>query len=36
MEEYRGVTLMSTAYKLYAAVLAERMREEIEGKADTA
>lgn len=32
MEEYRGVTLMSTAYKLYAAVLAERMREEIEGK----
>lgn len=34
VEEYRGVTLMST-YKLYAAVLAERMREEIEGKGMT-
>lgn len=32
VEEYRGVTLMSTAYKLYAAVLAERMREKIERK----
>lgn len=32
VKEYKRVTLMSTAYKLYAAVLAERMREEIEGK----
>lgn len=29
VEEYRGVTLMSTLYKVYAAVLAERLREEL-------
>lgn len=28
--DYRGVTLMPTAYKIYAAVLAERIKEEIE------
>lgn len=30
MEEYREVTLTQTAYKVYAAVLAERFREEVE------
>ncbi|XP_076301434.1 uncharacterized protein LOC143219315 [Lasioglossum baleicum] len=29
---YRGVTLTQTAYKIYAAVLAERIREEVERK----
>ncbi|XP_076287327.1 uncharacterized protein LOC143212411 [Lasioglossum baleicum] len=29
---YRGVTLTQTAYKIYAAVLAERVREEVERK----
>lgn len=33
VEEYRGVTLMQTAYKIYAAVLADRLREEVESKA---
>lgn len=32
VEEYRGVTLMSTLYKVYESVLAERLREEIENK----
>ena len=32
VEDYRGVTLMQTAYKIYAAVLAERLRKEIEEK----
>lgn len=32
MEEYRGVTVTQTAYKVYTAVLAERLRMEIEGK----
>lgn len=32
VEEYRGVTLMTTVYKLYAAVLAERLREDLEGR----
>jgi len=31
-EDYREVTLMSTLYKIYATVLAERLREEVEGK----
>jgi len=31
-EYYRGVTLMSTLYKIYATVLAERLREEVESK----
>lgn len=30
--DYRGVTLTQTAYKIYAAVLAERLREEVKGK----
>lgn len=30
--DYRGVTLMPTAYKIYAAVLAERLKEAIERK----
>lgn len=30
--EYRGVTLMPTLYKIYAAVLAERLKEKIERK----
>jgi len=29
---YRGVTLLYTAYKVYAAILAVRLKEEIEGK----
>ncbi|XP_076291061.1 uncharacterized protein LOC143214209 [Lasioglossum baleicum] len=31
-ENYRGFTLLQTAYKVYAAILAERLREEVEGK----
>lgn len=30
--DHRGVTLMPTLYKVYAEVLAERLREEVEGK----
>ncbi|XP_077280504.1 uncharacterized protein LOC143907534 [Temnothorax americanus] len=30
--DYRGVTLAQTAYKVYAAVLAERLRKEVEEK----
>jgi len=32
VKDYRGVTIMPTIYKIYAAVLAERLREDIEGK----
>lgn len=32
VEEYRGVTLTQTAYKIYVAILAERLRREVEGK----
>lgn len=32
VENYREVTLLQTTYKIYAAVLAERLREEVEGK----
>ncbi|XP_076657564.1 uncharacterized protein LOC143361793 [Halictus rubicundus] len=32
VKDYRGVTLLQTAYKVYAAILAERLREELEGK----
>lgn len=32
VEEYRGVTLMTTFYKIYMMVLAERVRKECEGK----
>lgn len=32
VEEYRGKTLMQTAYEVYAAVLAERLKEEVETK----
>lgn len=32
VEEYREVTLMQTAYKMYASVLPERLRNEIEKK----
>lgn len=32
VEDYRGVTLMSTLYKVYTSVLAERLREEVEEK----
>lgn len=32
VEEYRGVTLAQTAYKVYTAVLAEILRDEMEGK----
>lgn len=31
-EGYKGVTLLVTAYKVYAMVIAERVREEMEGK----
>lgn len=30
VEDYRGVTIMPTLYKIYAAVLEERLREEVE------
>ncbi|XP_025160987.1 uncharacterized protein LOC112589978 [Harpegnathos saltator] len=32
VKEYRGVTLMPSLYKVYAKVLAERLKEELEGK----
>lgn len=32
MEKYRGVPLISTLYKVYIEVLAERLREEVKGK----
>ncbi|XP_067208444.1 golgin subfamily A member 6-like protein 25 [Linepithema humile] len=32
VEEYRGVTLMSSCYKIYAITLAERLRREVEEK----
>lgn len=32
MEEYRGVTIIPTLYKIYAAVLEGRMRKEVEGR----
>lgn len=32
VEEYRGVTLMSTLYKVYMGLLAERVKEEMKGK----
>lgn len=33
VEEYRGVMLMATLNKIYASVLEERLREEVEQKA---
>lgn len=32
MGDYRGVTIMPTLYKIYTTALAERLREEVEGK----
>ena len=32
VKDYRGITLTQTAYKVYASVLAERIRVEVEGK----
>lgn len=32
IEEHRGVTLLPTAYKVYASVLANKLRKEIEEK----
>lgn len=32
VSDYRGVTRTQTAYKIYATVLAERLRKEMEGK----
>lgn len=32
VEEYRGVTLTQTAYKIYTSVLAERLTKEVEEK----
>jgi len=32
VEDYRGVMLMPTLYKVYAGVLGERLREEIDRK----
>ena len=32
VKEYRGITLMPTLYKVYAKILAERLKEEIEEK----
>jgi len=32
VEEYRGVSLTTSLYKVYASVLANRLREEVEGK----
>lgn len=33
VEEYRGMTLMATLYKIYASASEERLREEVEQKA---
>lgn len=30
VEDYREITLMSSAYKIYTMILAERLREEME------
>jgi len=32
VENYRGVTLMPSMYKIYTTILAKRLREEVEGK----
>lgn len=32
VEDYRGVMLTQMAYKVYAAVLTERLREEVENR----
>lgn len=32
VSDYRGVTRTQTTYKIYATVLAERLRKEMEGK----
>ena len=32
VEDYRGVTLMPSLYKIYTTVLANRLEEEVEGK----
>ncbi|XP_071577651.1 uncharacterized protein [Temnothorax nylanderi] len=32
VEDYRGVTIMPTLYKIYASVLAERLKEDVENK----
>jgi len=32
VEEYRGVTIMTTLYKIYAGILEEKLREETESK----
>jgi len=32
VRNYKGVTLLCTAYKIYAAILAEKLRKEIERK----
>ena len=32
VEDYRGVTLMPSPYKIYTTVLANRLEEEVEGK----
>ncbi|EZA53582.1 hypothetical protein X777_06938 [Ooceraea biroi] len=32
MEDYRRITLTQTAYRVYAAILAERLKEEMEAK----
>lgn len=32
VEDYRGVTLMSTLYKIYVAVLVGRLKRELEEK----
>jgi len=32
VENYRGVTLMPSIYKIYTTILAERLKEEVEGK----
>lgn len=30
VEDYRGITIMTSQYKIYAAILAERLKEELE------
>lgn len=32
VEEYRGITLTLTLYKVYASVLANRLKEDMEGR----
>lgn len=32
VKDYRGITLTQTAYRVYASVLAERLKKDVEGR----